>query len=1032
MASTEAQRRRLRIVSGLELPGRPLSQARRDAWRLISHRRTLFVACEALALAVLAGAIVAVFWPMLLGIGVYAESDTFTFFYPVFAQLHASLRTGELPLWTPNLFGGFPLFAEGQIGALYPPGLLAARLGSPVDGFLWLRVFHVAVATLGAFALARALGVSTVGATVGGLTFGLGSFVVAQQHHANLLAATVWLPLLLACVELGLARQGWLGHGLLGVAALILGVEALATHVQPLMLTGALLAAYVVARQGWTAIGEVRANVARRGALGAGLLLVDAAATVIFVGAVGALIAAAQILPLYELSQESWRAHGWSYQDAIEYSLPPINLVTLIFPFFFRLPDGGQWSLWQVWESVIYVGVVPLVLAVAAALTVRRWAVAFFTAAALVSGLFALGGYAPFGLYEWLWHVPGMSLQRAPARFTLVTVLSLSVLAAFGADWLASASHAGDGRRRRLLALQVAVLGLLGVLVFHLVAWRAWIQGDRAWAMQALSQTYLALPRDPLQLLKPMDAVLGLESALDLANPKTMLPLVLLGLLALLLVAWRELPRARPLWQAVLVLLVVADLTLFASDFHPLVDVSYLGDPGPAGRALVERAGDWRVLTRPEVDTPQPNELLPHDVAEASGYSPLQLERHRWYAQSVQTVDNVLLDLWSVRWIVETSRPEPMPSYQLVSFHPRRPLMIGGAGTPNGQITLKPEPRPATHLRLITALSGGEAIRDGEIVGEWLVTDADGVRQVLPMRAGREMADWRPRTAGESVAHRPVQTAATIPIGDQGTPRSLGYAELPLARRITVTSLQYRHVNSAGRTLLYGVGLHNRQEDSTDQVTREDRYAVAYRDLDVTVYENAGAYPRAFVVPEAVLASDGPAAMARLRDGPLDPRRQVVVESAPEGGLGPFAATAPVDATVVAEGTAVLDLRADAPGGGFLVLTDPYYPGWRAFVDGVETPILRADYLFRAIALPPGSHEVRFVFVPWSLQRGVLLSAAGLLITVSAILVGVGGSLVAGRPWRRLIRRRRDPDAASASEVAGAGSAARGPVEDRK
>ena len=64
--------------------------------------------------------------------------------------------------------------------------------------------------------------------------------------------------------------------------------------------------------------------------------------------------------------------------------MPPINLLTLIFPFFFRLPDGGQWSLWQVWESVLYVGVVPLVLAVAAALAVRRWAVAFFTVTALV------------------------------------------------------------------------------------------------------------------------------------------------------------------------------------------------------------------------------------------------------------------------------------------------------------------------------------------------------------------------------------------------------------------------------------------------------------------------------------------------------------------------------------------------------------------------------------------------------------------------------------------------------------------------
>lgn len=1032
MASTEARRGHLRFVSGLELPIRPLSQVWRRLRRVCSDRLTLVVVRELLALAVLVGAVVAVFWPMLVGIGVYAESDTFTFFYPVFAELHASLRAGELPLWTPNVFGGFPLFAEGQIGALYPPAILAAQLASPVDGFLLLRVFHVAVAALGAFALARALGTSAFGATVGGLTFGLGSFVIAQQHHANLLAAAVWLPLLFACVELGLARQGWVGHGLLGVAALILGVQALATHVQPLMLTGAMLGAYVVVRQGWMAIQEIRAGGVRGGGPSAALLLMDASATAVFVGAVGMLIAAAQILPLYELSQESWRAHGWSYQDAIEYSLPPINLLTLLFPFFFRLPDGGQWSLWQIWESVLYVGVVPLVLAVVAALAVRRWAVTFFAVAALVSGFVALGGYAPYGVYEWLWHVPGMSLQRAPARFLLITTLGLSVLAAYGADWIAASGvlrTAREGARRRLLTVQLAVFGLLALAAFHLVAWRAWVHSERAWAMQALAQTYLALAKDPLQQLQPMDIVLGLEWALDLANPKTMLPLIVLGLLTLLLVAWRELPGLRPAWQALLVLLVVADLTLFASDFHPLVDVSYLGDPGPAGRALVDRAGRWRVLTRPDVEAPQPNELLPHGVAEASGYSPLQLERHRWYAQSVQTVDNVLLDLWSIRWIVETSRPEPMPSYQLVSFHPRRPLLIGGTDTPNGEIVLKPEPSPATQLRVISALSGGETIADGEIVGEWLLTGADGVRQVLPMRAGRELADWRPRVAGQHVAHRPVQTAATIPIGDQGTVRTLGYAELPLARRGTVASLEYRHLHRQGRTILYGVGLYDRDEDSTSQVTREDRYTVAFRDADVTVYENVAAYPRAFVVPEAVLAPDGPAAIARLREGPLDPRRQVVVESAPDGGLGPFRSTPPSDAPVVAEGRAVVDVRADAPGGGFLVLSDPYYPGWRAFVNGVETPILRANYLFRAVALPPGSHEVRFTFVPSSLHRGAVLSVAGLTIALSAILVSVSAPLAARGRWprwrrgRSLVQRLLGRVAAARSRPARAGGA---------
>jgi hypothetical protein len=784
------------------------------------------------------------------------------------------------------------------------------------------------------------------------------------------------------------------------------------------MLSGALIVAYVLVRQGWASISALRE---RRGILPGGLLLLDAVATVVFIGAVGALIAAAQILPLYELSQESWRASGWSYQDAIEYSMPPVNLVTLIFPFFFRSPDGGQWSLWQLWETVLYVGVVPLILAALAALAVRRWAVTFFAVAALVSGFAALGGYAPFGAYEWLWHIPGMSLQRAPARFTLVTSLSLAVLAAYGADWLASTALVREGRaRRRLLAAHVAVLTLLGVVGFHLVVWRSWLQADRAWAMQALASTYLSQSQDPLQGLKPIDVALGLESALNLANPKTALPLAILVGFSLLLLAWREVPRGRPVWQGALLLLVAVDLAAFASDFHPLIDVKFLGDPGPAGRILADRAAGWRVLTRPEVETPQPNELLPHEIAEASGYSPLQLERHRWYAQSVQTVDNVLLDLWSVRWIVETSRPEPMPSYQLVSFHPRRPLLVGGVGTPNGQIRLQPGPTPATQLRLIAGLSGGESIPDGDVVGEWLLTDTDGVRYLLPVRAGREIAEWRLREPGQTVAHRPIETAATIFPVDGGSSRSLGYAEISLPRRTTVETLEYRHRNAEGRTLLYGVALYDRQEDTTNQITREDRYSVAYQDADVAVYENSGAYPRAFVVPEAVLAPDGAAAMARLRDGPLDPRRQVVVESAPTGGLGPFAGTPPTDATILAEGTAVLDVEADAPGGGFLVLSDPFYPGWRAYVDGQETPILRADYLFRAVALAPGSHVVRFAFTPTSLHRGVQLSLAGVAIALGAVLVGLVGPLLLARPWRRLRWRQRGPalDSQSPSDQA--------------
>jgi len=74
--------------------------------------------------------------------------------------------------------------------------------------------------------------------------------------------------------------------------------------------------------------------------------------------------------------------------------------------------------------------------------------------------------------------------------------------------------------------------------------------------------------------------------------------------------------------------------------------------------------------------------------------------------------------------------------------------------------------------------------------------------------------------------------------------------------------------------------------------------------------------------------------------------------------------------------------RLDAP--GLLVLADSFYPGWRASVDGTAAEIRPANHLFRAVAVPPGVHRVRFEYRPASVRIGGVATVAGFFALCAA------------------------------------------------
>lgn len=68
---------------------------------------------------------------------------------------------------------------------------------------------------------------------------------------------------------------------------------------------------------------------------------------------------------------------------------------------------------------------------------------------------------------------------------------------------------------------------------------------------------------------------------------------------------------------------------------------------------------------------------------------------------------------------------------------------------------------------------------------------------------------------------------------------------------------------------------------------------------------------------------------------------------------------------------------------GWVVLSDTFYPGWHASVDGTPVEIYRANYLFRAVQVPAGEHTVVFSYFPLRLKLGLLSMGLCLLAAVT-------------------------------------------------
>jgi hypothetical protein len=153
----------------------------------------------------------------------------------------------------------------------------------------------------------------------------------------------------------------------------------------------------------------------------------------------------------------------------------------------------------------------------------------------------------------------------------------------------------------------------------------------------------------------------------------------------------------------------------------------------------------------------------------------------------------------------------------------------------------------------------------------------------------------------------------------------------------------------------------------------------------IALYENRNAMPRAFFVRQmtALGSLEGADGTKRIGQPGFDVRTEAVVS----GARVEAQSFAVGKASIIEDRRNRVVVETENPGDGWLVLSDNFYPGWQATIDGRPAEIYRANHTMRAVQVPAGSHVLSFSFAPQVLRRSVLVSLAGAVLVLAAVIL---------------------------------------------
>lgn len=892
-------------------------------------------------------------------------------FYMAGRAFSASLlRSGSLPEWNPYIYTGYPHIGDIQNGFFYPPNLILYQLFSAATAFNLSIAFNVFLLAFFTSRFLRLFVRSTFGVWIGSASFALAGFLCCNAVTVTIPNSAAWVPAVFWCLEKWIRTRNWKFCAWGGVC---LAMQLFAGWPQMVLLTAIYGGIYLLVAM-------------RREAKPVSLL-----AGLVVMGVLAAGLGLPQLLSTLTLKNQSIIEH-LSYPEYVFASVAPQLMILLFFPFlvgaqntdflWHKIPYYAPIS-WQV--NAYYVGVLPIMLAIAAVLLWRRSRyVRFGVIAAALSLLLAWGGYTP--LARFLYRLPVYNFFH-DHRINLVFFdFAVAVLAACAVDGIGFPDLSAVARRRLAWLLPTVVIALAALMLIYVRGLMRSMDPD----VGAMQDGWL----------------LKLHQTMRFGNPDILLPIFTLFASGVLFYVWLRRPDSRRIGvlAVVLVLLDLANFGIGGSWF------ATSGRPSAEEQAALRMmqssssGQEFRSLSLVKWFYPfvSPNLNSEYEHADLLGLGPFLPWRHSLLLNSMNVggirhwpelmINNTVLSLLNTRYIeleslglqelthiygpLQTAdhagsgatstatgspvnlfqgRPWSRGSQQSASGPPALIPACSRKDCQTSQVDLPLEPDSAYELSLEAKLSDAAAPPGRD-------ADHTGFGGGFQKPGGGDYFSVTRRSLNDSPDFNLFTQIYLTDAKPQGTSLYLtNFSRSPLELRNV--SLQ-----KIGAFPLAG-----------------NPYRLAGQFGGLYVIENTAAYPRAFFVSSVQPVSSFEEARSQLwrKVEPFDARHRALVEAKPDQ-LPETITEGMVEGLNYSPNRA--ELEVSCPVSCYLVLSDMYYPDWSASVDSQPTTIYLTDAMVRGIVVPAGQHKIEFAYHPRSLRIGVLFSFAtlGLVLLITA------------------------------------------------